>query len=83
MRLKTVYIWTNGNVIAFNEYGNQVPECQGFIFDKRVASNIRRFADEKTEFYFGRWFGVEKMRCNFSWFWSKNVKECDNNDNSI
>jgi len=48
MKLKTVYIWTNGNVMAFNEYGNQVPECQGFIFNRRVASNIRRFADKKN-----------------------------------
>lgn len=68
MHIKEVYIYTNGNVMAFNEDGEQVVKCQGFIFD--VANKLAEWCDEKTKFSFGQWKGT-MLPCDFSWWFKK------------
>jgi len=68
MYIRKVYIFTNGNVMAFDENGKQVPEGQGFIFD--VAKSLVKYCDEKTQFYFGQWRETA-IPCDFSWWFKK------------
>lgn len=66
--IKEIYIWTNGMIMAFNEYGEQEPKCQGFLFERRVSDNIKKMADKNTQFYFGNWADKTKDKVNFSWY---------------
>jgi len=68
MHIRKVYIFTNGNVMAFNEIEKQVPERQVFIF--YVAKSLVKYCDEKTQFYFGRWRRTA-IPCDFSWWFKK------------
>lgn len=51
--LKTVYLWANNFVTAFDEGGNQIPELQGKFFDVKDA--ILRSAMIQTKFYLSDW----------------------------
>lgn len=68
MHVNQVCIFTNGNVMAFDEQGKQVVKCQGFIFDK--VKDLVKYCDEKTEFKFGKWGGTI-IPCDFSWWFKK------------
>lgn len=70
MKLIDVYIHTNGEVIAFDKEGNQVPECQGFILEDEVVKNLRKYADENTHFFFAEW-QKQRMECDLSWWFNK------------
>lgn len=74
MRASEVYIWSNGNVMVFDDHGNQIPKLQGTVFDLAM---VKAASDRDTEFYFGRWDeGAVKM--DVAWIFEKdaeNVKE--------
>jgi hypothetical protein len=52
--LMKVVRWSNGMVMAFNEYGQQIPELQG-VYTEQLASRIRRETTLETEFSVGDW----------------------------
>lgn len=72
MIIKEVYMYLNGMVMAFNEQGEQVPECQGFLFE--VADKLKECCDKNTNFYYSLWKSW-KEECDFSWWFEKNEKE--------
>lgn len=61
-------ITTNGNVMAFDDDGNQIPECQGFILV--VASQIKIRSDENTVWLFGN-FRDWLEPADFSWWYTE------------
>ena len=66
-------IFTNGMVMAFDENGNQVAECQGFILN--VAEKLKSHCNENTKWEFAEW-KKWSMPANFNWWWkNKNLKE--------
>ncbi len=68
-RIKKCVIWTNGMVLSFDENGNQIPDCQGFILE--ISEKLRINCDEDTKFSFGKWDEfIEDV--DFSWYWLKN-----------
>ena len=73
-KLKKVYFFSNGMVMAFDEAGEQVPRCQGFMLDKDVAAGLRHRCDEDTEFVFGK-FQEEQIKCDLGWWFEKRRKE--------
>jgi hypothetical protein len=65
-------IWTNGMVISFDEKGEQIPECGGFILD--IADKLKACCDENTKWTFGRWTEWAE-EANFNWYWEQKKKE--------
>ncbi len=52
-RIKAVYVWQNGQVMVFDQWGKQMPDYQGPF--EEVRDSIVRDADEYTEYYGGSW----------------------------
>lgn len=73
MHIREVNIFTNGMVMAFDENGQQVAKCQGFIFE--VVKSLVKYCDEKTHFNFMSWKNWTE-ECDFSW-WFKKAKVQD------
>ena len=73
-KVKDCIIFTNGIVLSFDENGEQIPDCQGFILD--IAEKLKSFCDENTKWKFGE-FGKWAYDANLSWYWEKK-KENDN-----
>jgi len=71
MKIKSVYMFANGNVMAFDEEGKQVLKCQGFLFD--VVDNLKKYCDKDTKFFYGEW-KKSSVECNFSWWFLKEGK---------
>lgn len=65
-------IFSNGNVISFDEKGEQAPECQGFILD--IAEKLKECCDENTRWKLGE-FGRWTYGANLSWYWEKKKRE--------
>ena len=72
METKQAIIFTNGNIMVFNEKGEQVPECQGCVLDVEIMKNLNKYCDKNTEFYFGNWGERTKSRLNLKWWFEKN-----------
>ena len=68
MHIKEVHIFTNGNVMAFDEHGKQILKCQGFIFE--AVKNLVKYCDEKTKFNFASWRNWNEP-CDFSWWFKE------------
>jgi len=73
-KLKKVYFFSNGMVMAFDEAGEQVPRCQGFMLDRDVTAGLRRHCDESTEFSFGK-FRDGQIKCDLRWWFEKRRKK--------
>ncbi len=69
--IKSVTIWQNSNVMAFNEHGQQVPECQGSILNERVRRNLKKYCDVHTEFRFGDWNTGRVIEASFRHIFEK------------
>lgn len=67
-KIDAVWICDNGNVLVFDDKGEQVPEYQGFLFD--IADRLKEVCDRDTEFKFCRWQEWQK-KCNFAWWFIK------------
>jgi hypothetical protein len=55
MRIAGVYVFTNGVTMVFGEDGEQMPQFQGTLLEKKSA--ILNVSDESTEFHFAKWNG--------------------------
>jgi len=53
MIVKSVYLFTSGMVIVFNEKGEQIPELQGRL--DTVKEKILEASDQNTRFNISRW----------------------------
>lgn len=73
MKVKECYIFTNGMVAAFDEEGNQITECQGFILD--VANKLKTYCDKDTKWGFCKWRGWAQ-EADFSWWWEQKEEKC-------
>lgn len=73
-KVKSCTIYTNGMVISFDESGEQIPDCQGFILE--IAEKLKNCCDENTMWKLGE-FGKWTNDANFSWYWERK-KENDN-----
>ena len=49
MKVSEVYIWSNGNIMAFDGSGQQITGLQGFILD--AADGLKRNCDINTKWY--------------------------------
>ena len=67
-KVKDCIVFTNGQVMAFDEKGKQVVECQGFILD--VAEKLLKCCNEKTTWHFAK-LGKWLTEADFSWRWKK------------
>lgn len=63
-KVSKIMIFTNGNVMAFDKAGGQIPELQGFILE--IGADLMRGCDEETEFSFAKWASWEE-KADFSW----------------
>lgn len=63
MKIKNCIIFTNGMVSSFDEKGEQVPECQGFILD--IANKLKSCCDENTKWQLG------VQDANLEWYWKE------------
>jgi len=71
MKVKEVYIFTNGLTVVFDENGNQVPELQqGNIFDMR---KILESSDKDTKFYFSE-FQKWSKELDLKWIFEESDK---------
>ena len=59
MTIVTVYAWTNGMVAVFDDHGQQVPDLQGRLSERKAM--ILESAGEDVLFHYARW-GGEVMR---------------------
>ena len=53
MKIMECYIFANGMVAAFDEQGNRVTECQGFILD--IAEKLKTLCNRDTKWGFAKW----------------------------
>ncbi len=67
-KVKDCIIYSNGMVGSFDEKGEQIPECQGFILD--IAEKLKSCCNENTRWKLGE-FGRWLHDANFSWYWEK------------
>ena len=67
-KIKKCSLWTNGMVISFDEKGEQIPECGGFILD--IADILKDNCDENTKWSFGKWTEWA-YEANLNWYWEK------------
>lgn len=79
-KLVEVYMFESGNVMAFDETGEQVMECQGFILD--IASKLIENSDSKTKFSYVHWHDGIKVDCDFGWWFEKYRESKDKRDDS-
>lgn len=77
INVKNCIIWTNGLVSSFDEKGEQIPECQGFILE--IADKLKEHCDENTKWQFGK-YGEGILDANMKWYWEakKQPKEVEN-----
>ncbi len=78
-KIKNCIIFTNGMVSCFDENGDQIGDCQGFILD--VAEVLKNNCDEDTRWQFGKWGGYVQD-ANFNWYW-ENMKNIDKGEKVI
>ena len=71
--IKKVAFFTNGNVMVFNEDGEQIPKLQGFIAE--VIEKIFEESNINTEFEFADWNLKEAFPCNFKWWFERTRKK--------
>lgn len=67
-KVKNCTIWTNGMVSSFDDKGEQIPGCQGFILE--VAGKLKICCDKYTKWSFGKyeeWLQEAKLE----WYWEK------------
>lgn len=70
-KVKKCIIFTSGMVASFDEKGEQISECQGFILD--IAEKLKNCCDENTEWSFGKYKEwIEEAK--FKWYWEKKNK---------
>ena len=69
MEIKEVIIFTNGNVLCYDNEGKQMPMFQGFIFD--VAEKLKENCDKDTKFMFMRYATGEILECKFDWWFKE------------
>ena len=74
MQIVQCTIFTNGMVMAFDDKGEQITECQGFILD--VAEKLSAYCDKDTKWEFCKWMG-SRMEADFSWWWERRAKSSD------
>ena len=74
MKVVHATIFTNGMVMAFNDKGEQMSDCQGFILDEHVRKNLVESCDKDTKFDFGDWTNKTGMSANFGWWWKDSKK---------
>ena len=67
--INEVWIWNNGMVMAFDEKGQQVTECQGFILE--VADKLKAACDANTTFQYARKDPPKHIECDFSWWFER------------
>jgi len=82
MKVKTVYLWSNGNVVVLGVNGEQIAELQkNNIFDLR---SVKEASDKDTRFYFGEWkqgqilfpwgeWRQMRIELNVTWIFDKDV----------
>lgn len=76
MKVKNVVIFTNGMVSSFDDKGEQIPQCQGFILD--IAEELKNCCDEETKWQFGSYKNwIEDA--NLNWYWVKRRSKEDIN----
>ena len=68
MRAKEVIVFTNGNIMVFDEKGNQIPSCQGCFLDTKIIEKLNKYCDINTKFYFGNWNEKVKQFVNVKWW---------------
>lgn len=67
-KIKDCIIFSNGMVSSFDEKGEQVSDCQGFILE--IAEKLKECCDENTRWKLGE-FGRWTHDANLSWYWEK------------
>ncbi len=67
--LKDVIFFTNGNVMVFDEDGEQIPELQGFIMD--ITPKLISVCNEYTQFSYMEFRSGETLDCDFSWWFER------------
>ncbi len=55
MRIIEVDLWSNGQMIVFDETGMQAVELQGKFIEH--LGKVLKLCDDRTEFYIGDWKG--------------------------
>jgi len=75
-QIKMVVLLSDGMVLAFDERGEQVPECQGRLLV--VREKLRDLVGDGTRFYIGVWgTGIleTNRECFFSECWDREAEE--------
>ncbi len=65
MAILLAHRWSNGNVMVFDERGEQVPHLQGRYED--VRADVLNAADDDTLFYHSEWGGTEQRVSKKEW----------------
>lgn len=79
-KIKSCIIWTNGMIFSFDEKGEHVQECEGFILD--IAEKLKNNCDENTKWEFGKWAEwIEDAK--LGWHWEKNRDRTGYNNKTI
>ena len=71
MKAKEVTIYKNGNIMAFDEKGEQMTNCQGCFLDVRIVKSLNKYCDKDTQFYFGDWIHKMKDPVNVKWWFEQ------------
>jgi hypothetical protein len=69
VKVKDCWIFSNGNVMAFDASGEQITEVQGFILD--IGEKLKLFCDADTEWYLADISTRRLIHADFSWWWEK------------
>jgi len=82
IKVTEVVFWQNGNVMAFNQNGRQVGECQiGCILSEELIKKLNEYCDETTKFYMAIYSDNEgaskRYEMDVSW-WFKRKEENTN-----
>lgn len=66
-KVKRVIFMINGMVAAFDEDGQQIPECKGFVLE--VGDILGKMCDKETKF---SWAvpGIGEVRINVEWWFA-------------
>jgi len=72
MVVSKVYLWSNGNIMVFDEKGKQIPDLQrSDIFDLR---SVKEASTKDTEFYFGKW-KENLIKLEVSWLFNREISD--------
>ena len=70
-KVTELWLFSNGMVMAFDEKGEQVVGCQGFILD--IADAIAEYCDSET-----KWFMASRegsVDANWSWWFRRREEQ--------